>query len=63
MTCQVVGGENICTKFLHVSIAVRNCAGFEGPEGDEVFEQEGSDDQLDDDSLPGHKSRVKCIQV
>ena len=50
-------------KILARSLAVRNCAGFEGPEGGEVFEQEGRETQLDDDSLPVHKSGLTCFQV
>ena len=54
VTCQVVGRENICTKFLHASLVVRICVEFEGPESDEVFEHEGGDTQLDDDSTKDH---------
>ena len=38
--------EKIFAQILARSLAVRNCAGFEGPEGGEVFEQELDDDMI-----------------
>ena len=62
MTCQVVGGENICTSFLHVPLVVRMCAGVEGPESDEVFEHPNGDDQLGGECGTENKlGQVSCI--